>query len=90
MFKNDGKLKVTLVDHHVLSNKNEKLRDYVIEIYDHRPLDESANWRADNVLFKIEQVGSCTTLISDIILNHKEILTKSLADILYSSIHFEF
>lgn len=68
----------------MLSNKNENLREYVIGIYDHRPLDLAVNWDTARVMCKIEQVGSCTTLIADGILKFKEILTESLADLLYS------
>lgn len=77
------KLKITLVDHHVLSGKNEILRNSVVEIFDHRPFDSSSNWKT-NVLLHIEPVGSCSTLIAHKILQtDKSVLTENLATLLY-------
>lgn len=77
------KLEVCLVDHHVLNKKNEYLFKYVTQIFDHRPVDTNVNWNKDNVKIRIEQVGSCATLIADEILKDTNQLTHVLATLLY-------
>lgn len=65
-----------LVDHHV----NHNVRERIIEVLDHRPFDKSANLPADSRQ-RIEDVGSCCTLIADRILEQND-ETTALADIL--------
>ena len=56
-------IKLILVDHHILSTKYDFLLPYVKEIIDHRPLDRNKWSYNDNLLYKIDIVGSCCTLI---------------------------
>lgn len=56
---------VILVDHHVSPYKNS-----VIEVFDHRPFDSSCNL-SENCKKTIEQVGSCATLIGNLILRSR-------------------
>ncbi|CAG5122140.1 unnamed protein product, partial [Candidula unifasciata] len=57
----DVALSVTLVDHHVPSKSQECLRDFIVEVLDHRPLAGvlPESWNAE-----IERVGSCCTLVA--------------------------
>lgn len=77
-------LSATLVDHHIL-NKNDKiLHQYITQIFDHRPLDNSQSWDVNKVKMRIEQVGSCCTLVADEILTtDPDILTLPLSFLLY-------
>ncbi|XP_055846780.1 exopolyphosphatase PRUNE1 [Episyrphus balteatus] len=59
------KSSVILVDHHV-----SPYRDSVIEVFDHRPVDSSAELPIASKKI-IEQVGSCATLIADLILRSR-------------------
>lgn len=79
------KLRASLVDHHVLAVKNQLLDQYVVEIFDHRPIDKSVKWKQD-VKRRIEQVGSCSTLICDEILKNCKELTNDLAKLLYGKL----
>lgn len=75
---------VSLVDHHILSKIDEILHDSVIHVFDHRPIDPDMKWDSKKVMVKIEEVGSCASLISDIILKHDlQILCYELAYLLY-------
>lgn len=76
-------LTVSLVDHHVLKAEEEYLKNYVVEIFDHRPIDTNASWDATKIKIVIEQVGSCSTLITNEIFKNEDILSKSLAWLLY-------
>lgn len=77
-------LVVTLVDHHVLAPKDEFLKDNVISIFDHRPVD-AAFKRTENIeQVEIQEVGSCSTLIAQEIIKHNEnILSEKTATLLY-------
>jgi len=55
-------LRLTLVDHHVLSESNSYLNPFVTEIIDHRPV---AAQFSDSVDVHIHPVGSCCTLIAE-------------------------
>lgn len=76
-----NKLDVVLVDHHFSPYANG-----VVQVFDHRPFDENSNLSA-SVDKRIELVGSCASLIADLVLNdtaftdHAEIL-----DLLYGAI----
>lgn len=79
-------VKVTLVDHHVLSRQQDFLESHVVEIFDHRPVDLSAKWD-DSVRKVIKLVGSCSTLITEEILSkNRGLLSKSLVKILYGEL----
>lgn len=77
-------LRVTLVDHHVLADRDNFLKKNVIQIRDHRPVDKSIteyNTRLDCV---IKEVASCATLIAEEILKADEsLLCKETATLLY-------
>lgn len=82
-------VKVTLVDHHVLSSEQQYLKPNVVGIFDHRPVDPNARY-GDNVNINIKLVGSCTTLITEEILSkNSNLLSTSLAQILYDTIIFD-
>lgn len=84
------KLTVSLVDHHILTNNDKILEKYVTEIFDHRPVDSSHVWDTDKVTVRIEPVGSCSTLVTDVILKRKpDILTCPLANLLYQTIIYD-
>lgn len=59
----ENKLKLVLVDHHVLSQQDKCLAKNVIEIIDHRPVDKNSKW--ENVDVIINTTGSCATLIAN-------------------------
>ncbi|KAF7281141.1 exopolyphosphatase prune [Rhynchophorus ferrugineus] len=83
-------LSATLVDHHVLNKNDEILYKHVTQIFDHRPLDSSVSWDVGKVIKRIEQVGSCCTLISDEILRKSpHILTLPLSYLLYQTIIYD-
>ncbi|VEN59830.1 unnamed protein product [Callosobruchus maculatus] len=86
-FKKSKSLTTTLVDHHVLSSKDDLLKDTVIQIFDHRPIDLTAKWD-DSILKKIEQVGSCATIIAEKLLE-EDFLFKELAWLLYEVIVYD-
>uniref|UniRef100_A0A1Y1KW22 DHHA2 domain-containing protein n=2 Tax=Photinus pyralis TaxID=7054 RepID=A0A1Y1KW22_PHOPY len=86
--KNGGQLSVSIVDHHVLRDEDKFLEQSVIEVYDHRPRDPTANWNTNIASLVIEEVGSCATLISQKLLTH-DILTGPLAELLHDVIIFD-
>ncbi|CAH0730943.1 unnamed protein product, partial [Brenthis ino] len=57
------KVRIVLVDHHILSEKFCFLVQYVQEIFDHRPLDNTKWSYKEDVVHQIEVIGSCATLI---------------------------
>lgn len=59
---------------------NHKVRERVVEVLDHRPFDISANLPA-NSRQRIEEVGSCCTLIADRILEQND-ESNAIADLL--------
>jgi len=61
-------LKLILVDHHVLAPKDANLTSKVVEIIDHREVNDAIKNYDETCNIKIELVGSCTTLISEILL----------------------
>nr|CAI5862241.1 unnamed protein product [Callosobruchus analis] len=85
--KKSKSLTTTLVDHHVLPSKEDILKDTVIQIFDHRPIDLTAKWD-DSIFKKIEQVGSCATLIAEKLLE-EDFLFKELAWLLYEVIIYD-
>ncbi|XP_031556735.1 exopolyphosphatase PRUNE1-like [Actinia tenebrosa] len=65
--KEQGKLAVTLVDHHVLSQGQAELNDNLVEIIDHRK-DQTPS--SSSYTKTIELVGSCSTLVAEKILQN--------------------
>lgn len=61
----------------------------MIQIFDHRPFDTDSNWTNRNIKLRIEEVGSCSTLIADEILRIDEnFLIKNLAYSVYGNLLF--
>ncbi|KAF2894315.1 hypothetical protein ILUMI_11863, partial [Ignelater luminosus] len=88
--QNSKRLSISLVDHHMLSSDYKFLSMSVTEIFDHRPIDSNAAWDKNKVKIRIEQVGSCCTLIADEILNFQDqILTDNLTLLLHYGIIFD-
>jgi hypothetical protein len=58
-----SKLRVTLLDHHVLSPETEFLRLSVVEVIDHHPQDPAWFWPKQKVTQAT--VGSCCTLVAN-------------------------
>lgn len=67
-------MKITLIDHHVLSPEDNFLQPFVIQIIDHRPIDKNISWNESKVDITIKEVASCATLIADKLLNKIDIL----------------
>ncbi|KAJ8924784.1 hypothetical protein NQ315_000937 [Exocentrus adspersus] len=79
----------SLVDHHILSKNDSVLESSVIEILDHRPFDTNSKWNK-NVKLKIQEVGSCSTLVADLIFETDEdFLNRDLAYAIYETIIFD-
>lgn len=87
---NEGnRLKLILVDHHVLQNDYNGLENCTVKILDHRPRDKKSNWTDD--IARIELVGSCSTLVADeIIKSHSSILANNpdIATLIYGMLVF--
>lgn len=82
------RLKITLVDHHILSESDSHLKCCVTEIIDHRPLDKASEWDK-NVRFILSQVGSCCTLIANEIFQIYNRCLCTVAQLLYETIVFD-
>ena len=67
----EGRLKLTLVDHSVPSEDKRDLVSSVVEIVDHHQ-DDSSGVYEDTVKKTISPVGSCATLIADDFLTYKQ------------------
>ncbi|XP_018576374.1 exopolyphosphatase PRUNE1 [Anoplophora glabripennis] len=84
------RITASLVDHHVLSKNDCLVESRVVEIFDHRPFDVNSKWKNQNIKLRIEEVGSCSTLIADEILRRDEsFLTKDLAYMIYETIIYD-
>lgn len=58
----------------------------MVQIIDHRPIDAAIKWNANEVDMKIEQVGSCSTLVAEKILQtNKQNLFRELAYLIYGN-----
>ncbi|CAL8354703.1 unnamed protein product [Arctogadus glacialis] len=80
----DGRLTLTLVDHNVLPSSDRDLEGAVVEVIDHRLLEREPSAAC---LVTVEMVGSCTTLVTERILQKApEILDPQLALLLYGTI----
>lgn len=85
--------KFILVDHHVATPI--AATDRVIQIFDHRPLDVKNARIPNECELKIQEVGSCATLIADEIRkldcsfeNHKELVSFLRGPIVLDTINF--
>ncbi|XP_041355488.1 uncharacterized protein LOC121373106 [Gigantopelta aegis] len=70
-----GKLRITLLDHHVPSRRLSRLSDDIVTVLDHRPREREINV-ADCV---IELVGSCATLVAERILHNQHFTLDSVS-----------
>ncbi|XP_047104295.1 exopolyphosphatase PRUNE1-like isoform X1 [Schistocerca piceifrons] len=70
LLMSSSELGIVLVDHHALSDKDTSLKPYVIEVIDHRPLDP--DWQWENVKKTMETVGSCATLVAELLITQNE------------------
>uniref|UniRef100_A0A8C6VNG8 Prune exopolyphosphatase 1 n=1 Tax=Naja naja TaxID=35670 RepID=A0A8C6VNG8_NAJNA len=79
-----GLLTLTLVDHHILPSKDSALEAAVVEVMDHRPLE----WeRPPPCRVTVELVGSCTTLVTERLLQARvPVLDGQIAALLYGTI----
>ncbi|CAL8298179.1 unnamed protein product [Gadus morhua 'NCC'] len=77
----DGRLTLTLVDLNVLPSSDRDLEGAVVEVIDHRLLEREPS---ASCLVTVEMVGSCTTLVTERILQKApEVLDPQLALLLY-------
>uniref|UniRef100_A0A8D8YAS3 Protein prune homolog n=1 Tax=Cacopsylla melanoneura TaxID=428564 RepID=A0A8D8YAS3_9HEMI len=84
-----SKLKATLVDHHVLANKDTFLRHCVVEIIDHRPISPSEKWSDLERGTTMDIVGSCVTHVAKKMLaSHPDLISKNrdIANLIYGTI----
>ncbi|XP_045673003.1 exopolyphosphatase PRUNE1 isoform X3 [Phyllostomus hastatus] len=79
-----GQLTLILVDHHVLPGSDADLEEAVAEVLDHRPIEQK---RCPPCHVSVELVGSCTTLVTERILQGApEILDRQTAALLHGTI----
>jgi inorganic pyrophosphatase/exopolyphosphatase len=77
-----GRLKLTLLDHHVLSPETEFLRLSVVEVIDHHPQDPAWLWPKQKVT--LTKVGSCCTLVaSEVMQRCPWLISSQVAMLLY-------
>lgn len=66
------------------------MENNVIQIFDHRPIDPTNKWDTNKTFMKIQEVGSCATLIAETILQKDEkLLDESLAYLLYGTLMYK-
>ncbi|XP_015279994.1 PREDICTED: protein prune homolog isoform X2 [Gekko japonicus] len=79
-----GLLSLTLVDHHVLPSQDAGLEETVVEVIDHRPLEQG---RGPSCRITSELVGSCATLVTEKIFQGRvEVLDQTTAALLHGTI----
>lgn len=77
-----NRLKLTLVDHHVLSPEAEFLCSSVVEVIDHHPQDPAWLWPMQKVT--LTTVGSCCTLVaSEVVQRCPGLISSQVAMLLY-------
>ncbi|KAL1454373.1 hypothetical protein WDU94_010641, partial [Cyamophila willieti] len=84
-----SKLKVTLVDHHVLANQDSFLKTCVVEILDHRPISPSEKWTDLERGTTMDIVGSCVTHVANkMMASHPDLISKNkdIANLIYGTI----
>ncbi len=78
--KEQGKLKLVLVDHNVLTDPYSELDGAVVQIVDHHLLEHSP---CDKIKMMVETVGSCSTLVAGFFkTNAQNILDSDAASLL--------
>uniref|UniRef100_A0A3Q3AXP1 Prune exopolyphosphatase n=1 Tax=Kryptolebias marmoratus TaxID=37003 RepID=A0A3Q3AXP1_KRYMA len=76
-----GRLQLTLVDHNILPSSDRDLEAAVVQVIDHHHLERSPS---PSCPVTVEMVGSCTTLVTEhIIQKAPQILDLQLAQLLY-------
>ncbi|XP_054710729.1 protein prune homolog 2-like isoform X2 [Uloborus diversus] len=77
---------VTLVDHNLLSDEQTYLQSKVVQIVDHHSVD--CEERLRNIDCRIEEAGSCCSLVADMIFNSNEasMMDPQIAMLLYGTI----
>uniref|UniRef100_A0A8C5JW37 Prune exopolyphosphatase n=2 Tax=Jaculus jaculus TaxID=51337 RepID=A0A8C5JW37_JACJA len=79
-----GRLTLLLVDHHVLPKSDAALEEAVVEVLDHRPIEQKC---CPPCHVSVELVGSCATLVTERILQGApEILDRQTAALLHGTI----
>ncbi|XP_012713081.2 exopolyphosphatase PRUNE1 [Fundulus heteroclitus] len=79
-----GRLRLTLVDHNVLSSSDSDLEGAVVEVIDHHQLERKL---PPTCPVTVETVGSCATLVTErIIQKAPQILDQQLAQLLYAAV----
>lgn len=76
----DGRLRLTLVDHNVPCNSQQNLITAVTEIVDHHD-DTSGNLYGPDVAKRMAPVGSCATLVAEDFLDQKPIALEKNPDL---------
>ena len=77
-----GCLRLTLVDHHVLPERDRALFDSLVGVVDHRPLDASQGFPA-GCSVDVRTVGSCASLVGERILEKvPHYLDRQVADLI--------
>ncbi|KAL1772336.1 prune-like isoform X1 [Sigmodon hispidus] len=79
-----GQLTLTLVDHHILPKSDAALEEAVVEVLDHRPIEQKY---CPPCHVSVELVGSCATLVAERILQGApEALDRQTASLLHGTI----
>ncbi|XP_074661284.1 exopolyphosphatase PRUNE1-like [Tubulanus polymorphus] len=79
-----SRLRLSLVDHHVLSSTDEEFADCVVEVIDHRPKEQC---EMEGAKMTIESVGSCSTLVAEKLIACKKFKFNSvIAGLLHATI----
>ncbi|XP_015358454.1 exopolyphosphatase PRUNE1 isoform X3 [Marmota marmota marmota] len=79
-----GQLTLILVDHHVLPKSDAALEEAIVEVLDHRPIEQK---HCPLCHVSVELVGSCATLVAERILQGApEILDRQTAALLHGTI----
>ncbi|XP_046277540.1 exopolyphosphatase PRUNE1 isoform X3 [Marmota monax] len=79
-----GQLTLILVDHHVLPKSDAALEEAIVEVLDHRPIEQK---HCPLCHVCVELVGSCATLVAERILQGApEILDRQTAALLHGTI----
>ncbi|XP_060558083.1 protein prune homolog 2-like [Ruditapes philippinarum] len=83
-WQSEDRLKLTLVDHNVLTGTDVQYEDCVVQVIDHHVLERKSDDRVD---VKLDFVGSCCTLVAEELLNDPDFeLDDTVAQLLYGTI----
>lgn len=79
------------MDHHILASKDDFLKENIVQILDHRPVDISFKRNEKMHQVAIQEVGSCSTIIAQEIFKHNEkLLNEKIAILIYCKYNFMF